>query len=169
MSIVLIIILSLLVLDLLWWFAADRLLREAGWKGRIRILHSLFFGFQLAGLLGVILSRRSEAWDQLPKVMMSAVYLWHLLILPLLIPLGAAAGIIALLCWAIGKIRARETTNTPTDAAAVSRRAFLAATAAFTPQLFTVGLTAIALRQLEQFRIRRLTIAIRDLPSALDG
>lgn len=169
MSIVLIIILSLLVLDLLWWFAADRLLRAAGWKGRVRILHSLFFGFQLAGLLGVILSRRSEAWDQLPKVMMSAVYLWHLLILPLLIPLGAAAGIIALLCWAIGQIRARETTNTPTGAAAVSRRAFLAATAAFTPQLFTVGLTAIALRQLEQFRIRRLTIAIRDLPSALDG
>ena len=56
-----------------------------------------------------------------------------------------------------------------TDDAGVSRRAFLAATAAFTPQLFTVGLTAIALRQLEQFRVRRMTIAIRELPAALDG
>jgi predicted MPP superfamily phosphohydrolase len=51
----------------------------------------------------------------------------------------------------------------------MSRRAFLAATAAFTPQLFTVGLTAIALRQLEEFRVRRLTIAIRGLPAVLDG
>lgn len=169
MSIVLVIILTLLVLDLIWWFSADRLLRKAGWKGRARILHSLFFGFQLAGLLVVIASRRSEAWDQLPKFMMSAVYLWHLLIVPLLLPLAAAAGIIALLCWIIGKMRHREIEAAPTNDTQVSRRAFLAATAAFAPQLFTVGLTAIALRQLEQFRIRRLTIAVRDLPAALDG
>lgn len=169
MSIVLIIILCLLALDMLWWLWADRLLRKAGWKGRARLLHGLFFGFQLAGLLAVIASRRSEAWDQLPKFMMSAVYLWHLLILPLLIPLAAVAGIIAVLWWVIGKIRNREIKAAQTDQAHLSRRAFLAATAAFAPQLFTVGLTAIALRQLEQFRIRRMTIAIRDLPSALDG
>ncbi len=107
MSIVLIIILTLLVLDLLWWFAADRLLRRGGWKGRVRILHSLFFGFQLAGLLGVILSRRSEAWDQLPKFVMSAVYLWHLLIVPLIIPLTVVGGIVTLVLWVIRKIRAR--------------------------------------------------------------
>src|SRR5687767_615899 len=169
MSIVWIIILSLLVLDLLWWFAADRLLREAAWKGRVRILHGLFFGFQLAGLLGVIVSRRSEAWDQLPKFVMAAVYLWHLVILPLIIPLTVIGGIVTFVLWVIRKIRARRTTNAPTDDAGMSRRAFLAATAAFTPQLFTVGLTAIALRQLEQFRIRRMTIAIRDLPPVLDG
>ena len=51
----------------------------------------------------------------------------------------------------------------------MSRRAFLAATAAFTPQVFTLSLTAIALRQLEQFRVRRMTIAMRGLPAALDG
>jgi predicted MPP superfamily phosphohydrolase len=169
MSIVLIIILSLLVLDLIWCFSADRLLRRAGWRGRVRILHGLFFACQLAGLLAVIASRRSEAWDQLPKFVMAAVYLWHLLILPLLIPLSVAAGIIALLCWAIRRIGTRETAESPTDAGAMSRRAFLVATAAFAPQLFTVGFTAIALRQLEQFRIRRLTIPIRDLPAALDG
>lgn len=169
MSIIWIIIISLLVADLLWWFAADRLLREAGWKGRVRILHGLFFGFQLAGLLAVIASRRSEAWDQLPKFMMSAVYLWHLLILPLIIPCTAIGGIVTLVFWVIRKIRARETANAQKSEAGMSRRAFLAATAAFTPQLFTVGLTAIALRQLEQFRIRQLTIPIGDLPPALDG
>ena len=173
MSIIYVIIAALVALDLVWWFSADRLLRKAGFK-RVRILHSLFFGVQLAGLLTVILSRRSELWDWLPKAMTAAVYLWHLLILPLLLPLLAIGAIVALVLWVIGKIRARNPHQTSdadaqTVDAGMSRRAFLAATAAFTPQLFTVGLTAIALRQLEQFRVRRMTIAIRELPAALDG
>jgi len=172
MSIITVIIPILLVLDLVWWFSADRLLRKTGWKGRVRILHSLFFGLQIASLLAVVASRRSELWDHLPKVVTTAVYLWHLLILPLLLPFLVAGAIVALVCWVIRKVRTRvprETTPAQTDDAAMSRRAFLAATAAFTPQLFTVGLTAIALRQLEQFRVRRMTIAIRDLPAVLDG
>jgi predicted MPP superfamily phosphohydrolase len=169
MSIITAIIPALIVLDLLWWYSADRLLRKAGWKGRLRILHGLFFGFQLSALIAVIASRQSELWDHLPRFVTTAVYLWHLLILPLLLPLLAIGAIVALLRWAIRKIRARGPADARTNAASMSRRAFLAATAAFTPQLFTVGLTAIALRQLEQFRVRRMTIAIRDLPSVLDG
>jgi predicted MPP superfamily phosphohydrolase len=172
MSIISALIPALLVLDLLWWFSADRLLRKAGFKGRVRILHSLFFGFQLASLLAVLASRRSELWDFLPKFVTTAVYLWHLLILPLLLPLLAVGALVALLCWVIAKIRTRgihETAAAQSAGAGMSRRAFLAATAAFTPQLFTVGLTAIALRQLEQFRVRRLSVAIRGLPAALDG
>ena len=170
MSIITAIIPALILLDLLWWFAADRLLRNAGWKGRIRILDGLFFGFQLAALLAVIASRQSELWDHLPRFVTTAVYLWHLLILPLLLPLLAIGAMVALVCWIIRKIRTRGTNETPpVQPTGMSRRAFLAATAAFTPQLFTVGLTAIALRQLEQFRVRRMTIAIRGLPAVLDG
>lgn len=172
MSIISAIIPALIVLDLIWWFAADRLLRKAGWKGRTRILHGLFFVFQLAALLAVIAYRQSELWDFLPRFVTTAVYLWHLLILPLLLPLLVIGAIVALLRWAIRKIRARdarEIATVETDDARVSRRAFLTATAAFTPQLFTVGLTAIALRQLEQFRTRSMTIAIRGLPPVLDG
>ena len=172
MSIITVIIPALLLLDILWWFSANRLLRKAGFQGRVRIVHSLFFAFQLAALLAVLASRRSELWDHLPRFVTAAVYLWHLLILPLLLPLLIAGAIVALVCWVIRKIRTRAVVETPPtqpDEAAMSRRAFLAATAAFTPQLFTVGLTAIALRQLEQFRIRRLTVAIRGLPAALDG
>jgi uncharacterized protein len=170
MSIITVIIPALLLLDILWWFSADRLLRKAGFRGRVRILHSLFFGFQLAALLAVLASRRSELWDVLPKVVTTAVYLWHLLILPLLLPLLVAGAVVALVCWVIRKVRTKNVVE-PADAqtVAMSRRAFLAATAAFTPQLFTVGLTAIALRQLEQFRVRRMIIPIRDLPAALDG
>ena len=155
MSIITIIIPALLLLDLVWWFSADRLLRKAGFQGWVRILHSLFFGFQLAGLLAVIASRQSELWDHLPKFVATAVYLWHLLILPILVPLLAVGAVVALFCWVIGKIRRqkpRETADAQTTG--MSRRTFLTATAAFTPQLFTVGLTAIALR---------------DLPAALDS
>jgi predicted MPP superfamily phosphohydrolase len=172
MSIITVIIPALIVLDLVWWFSADRLLRKAGWQGRVRILHGLFFGFQLAALLAVIAYRQSELWDFLPRFVTTAVYLWHLLILPLLLPLLVIGAIGALLRWAIRKIRAREAREIAageTDDVRLSRRAFLAATAAFTPQLFTVGLTAIALRQLEQFRVRRMTIALRELPAVLDG
>jgi predicted MPP superfamily phosphohydrolase len=172
MSIISAIIPALLLLDLLWWFSADRLLRKAGFKGRVRILHSLFFGLQLVSLVAVIASRQSALWDHLPKFVTAAVYLWHLLILPLLLPILAVGAIIALVCWVIGKIQARrprETAAVQPDDTGMSRRAFLAATAAFTPQLFTVSLTAIALLQLEQFRVRRMTIAIRGLPATLDG
>jgi heme/copper-type cytochrome/quinol oxidase subunit 2 len=169
MSIITAIIPALIVLDLLWWLWADRLLRKAGFRGLVRILHGLFFGFQLAALVAVTASRRSELWDVLPKFVTTAVYLWHLLILPLLLPLLVLGAVAALLGWIIRKIRARETVDAPPAGAGVSRRAFLAATAAFTPQLFTVGLTAIALRQLEQFRVRRMTIAIGSLPAVLDG
>jgi predicted MPP superfamily phosphohydrolase len=174
MSIISAIIPALLLLDLIWWFAADRLLRKAHFKGRVRMLHSLFFSFQLVSLLAVIASRRSELWDHLPKAVTAAVYLWHLLILPLLLPLLATGAVVAVLCWLIGKIRTREAVETADrrsadEEGAMSRRAFLATTAAFTPQLLTVSLTAIALRQLEQFRVRRMIVAVRDLPVALDG
>ena len=172
MSIITVIIPTLIVLDLVWWFSADRLLRKAGWKGRVRIFQSLFFGFQLVSLAAVLAYRQSELWDFLPRFVTTAVYLWHLLILPLLLPLLVVGAIVSLLRWTIGKLRSRAAREVPvveTDDARVSRRAFLAATAAFTPQLFTVGLTALALRQLEQFRVRRMTVAIRDLPAALEG
>src|SRR3954447_11004479 len=108
MLIITVIIPALIVLDLLWWFAANRLMRKAGWKGRARLVHSLFFGFQLAALIAVIASRQSELWDHLPRFVTTAVYLWHLLILPILIPLLALGSIITIVRWAIRKIRGQK-------------------------------------------------------------
>src|SRR3954452_22973820 len=113
MSIITAIIPALIVLDLLWWFAADRLLRKTGWKGRARLLHSVFFGFQLTALIAVIASRQSELWDHLPRFVTTAVYLWHLLILPLLLPLLVIGSIVALVCWMIRKTGARKRPQTP--------------------------------------------------------
>jgi predicted MPP superfamily phosphohydrolase len=53
--------------------------------------------------------------------------------------------------------------NSPT------RRDFIGACAALAPPLFTVGLTGVALAQLNDFRVRRFTLSIPTLPRALDG
>jgi hypothetical protein len=66
MSIITAIIPALIVLDLIWWFSADRLLRKAGWKGRARLLHSLFFAFQLAALSAVIASDNQSSGTTCP-------------------------------------------------------------------------------------------------------
>src|SRR3954469_8241061 len=126
MSIITAIIPALIVLDLLYLFAADRRLRKTGWKSRTRLLHSLFFGFQLAALIAVIASRQSELWDHLPRFVTTAVYLWHLLILPLLLPVLMIGAIVTFLWWVIGKIRkrpARQFIDADTNDAGMSRRA----------------------------------------------
>jgi predicted MPP superfamily phosphohydrolase len=50
-----------------------------------------------------------------------------------------------------------------------SRRDFIRFGAAMAPPLFTLGLTGIAMYQLNQVRVRRFTLPIAGLPDALDG
>jgi hypothetical protein len=51
----------------------------------------------------------------------------------------------------------------------MNRRTFLGTAATLAPPLLTVSLTGIAMRQIEDFRVRRLDIGITNLPPALDG
>jgi hypothetical protein len=67
MSFVLLIVGALLLLDVLWWMAATRLLRHARWKLGVTIAHTLFIVLQFAGLIVVILSRRPEFPLELPR------------------------------------------------------------------------------------------------------
>jgi hypothetical protein len=52
---------------------------------------------------------------------------------------------------------------------APTRREFIGACAALAPPLFTVGLTGVALAQLNRLRVRCFTLSIPTLPRALDG
>lgn len=172
MSFVLKIVAVLLLADLLWWWFGDRLLARAGWRKHVRVSHAAFLVLQLIGLLAVIASRRSELAMPVPQVVMAAVYLWHLLVLPVLVPLMLVGLLVALLWWLVGKLRAHQVSTTADRSeleGAITRRGFLAATAVLAPTVLTVSLTTIALRQLEQFRIRRFTISLPNLPTALDG
>lgn len=170
MSFVTAIIGKVLLLDLIWWLTADWLLRSSKLRF-IRVLNSLFLGLHLAALLTVVFTRRSEYRIEPPQVVTAAVYIWHLLVLPVLLPLLVLGLLYALVRWVI-RLNSRRPTSaqTPTETDnAMSRRQFLAAAAALAPPVLSASLTGIAMRQLDDFRIRRLTVPIQDLPAALDG
>lgn len=165
---------ALLLLDLLWVLLAGRLIRRARWKAAAVVVHSLFIVLQVVGLLVVLLSPRPEFPLELPQFGTAAVYVWHLLILPVLAPLLLIGSVVAIAMAAFKALRRtpearhvhiRQLSQGP----AIDRRSFLATAAVLAPPLFSVSITGLALRQLEDFRIRRLTIGITDLPQALDG
>ena len=174
MSFVLLIVGALLLLDVLWWMAATRLLRNARWKLGVAIAHALFIVLQFVGLIVVILSRRPEFPFELPRIGTAIVYVWHLLVLPMLAPLllvgglvGAVIGVLKRLkgAPAARQVHIRQLSQGPV----MNRRTFLGTAATLAPPLLTVSLTGIAMRQLEDFRVRRLEIGITNLPPALDG
>jgi predicted MPP superfamily phosphohydrolase len=173
MSIVYVIIGAVLLLDVLWWLTADRLLRKAGFSGRVRVVHSIVLALLFAGLVVVIFSRRSDVGMHIPQVVIAIVYLWYLLILPVLLAAMVLGMVVTLVWWLARTIRRARSAHPPVDpdvaGEAITRRRFLAATAAFAPQLTMFSLTTVAMRQLEQFRTRRFTIPVADLPEALDG
>jgi uncharacterized protein len=177
MSFVLIIVAALLVLDLIWWSAARRLLRRARWKPGALIAHTLFVGLQIAGLVVVILARREDFPFELPRISTAAVYVWHLLVLPILAPLMLLGGLIGLIIAFFkgpqrspmaqqAHIRPLTPTQTPL---VMDRRSFLGTIAALTPPILSLGLTGVAMVQIEKFRVRRITVPIAGLPQALDG
>ena len=165
----LILLIGLPLASLLWWLktwqVAGRLAHPRRWRWGI----SLFFGLQLAGYLATILDRQSVLTIDflLSRPVASAVFLWHLLLLPLCT--------IAWVLWKVGALIARAFTHRPRVSAAavaddgLSRRDFLAKSFVTAPALFTIGATAVSQPQLEQFQLRRFTIPLPDLPPALDG
>ena len=66
-------------------------------------------------------------------------------------------------------VRRNRPVAAPASAKSLTRREFIGAAAALAPPLFTVGLTGVALAQLNNFRVRRFTLSIPALPRALDG
>jgi uncharacterized protein len=160
---------TMLALDAIWWWLLARLLARPDW----RIALGIFMGAQIIGLIWLISSRLLRAdWDRwLPKFAVSAIFIWHFIVLGLLVLIGALLVPIFLIKTTVRwskqnqpslRVPAREPN-------AWSRREFLQATAAFAPPLLTLGLTGIALSQLNHFRVRRFVLSIRDLPRDLDG
>jgi predicted MPP superfamily phosphohydrolase len=160
---------TMLALDAIWWWLLARLLDRKRWRNALGI----FMCAQMIGLTWIISSRLLHAdWDRcLPKFAVSAIFIWHFIVLGLLV-LAAAALFPILLVKTIvrwckqGRPLLRPPQREPN---AWSRREFLRATAALAPPLFTLSLTGIALGQLNHFRVRRFVLPIRELPPDLDG
>ncbi len=149
------------VMDVTWWVVALRLTKRGLW----RILISVFLAAQLTAQLSLMIGFVSSR--NLPKAVLVAIVVWHFF--------AVYFGIAALLVLGImracaGLVRVTGgKQNRPAAANSISRREFFGAAAALAPPLFTVGLTGVALAQLDSFRVRRFTLPLPTLPRVLDG
>ena len=170
MDIIGVVLHGLILGDFLWWWRADRVLRKLPRARPWRIALGLFMAVQAVGLFLVLASRRF-GWHLdwlLNGPWLTCIYLWHcLLLLPMLLlwlPYALAK-------WTVAGIRALLPHRPPpvADGSRITRREFARVLAAAAPALTTLGAAAVALWQIEHFRIRRFTVALPALPPALDG
>ena len=153
-------------LDIIWWIVLARFANHGG----ARIVISIFMAAMVAGLIGIIAARMSRAgWDRvIPKFAVSAIFIWHFIGLGLLALIGVVL-IPILLGHKISTHYRPPKVEQSADSNGWSRRDFLRFSAALLPPVFTVGLTGVAMYQLNQVRIRRFSLPIADLPSDLNG
>ena len=115
--------------------------------------------------------RHVDLLGQIPKAVLVAIVIWHFFGIVVLLPLGIVC-VCAWLVRGMGRlmgVRRDRPVAAPAGGNALTRRQFMSAAAALAPPLFTVGLTGVALAQLNHFRVRRFTLSIPALPRALDG
>jgi predicted MPP superfamily phosphohydrolase len=167
MRFVLVLIGTMVGLDLLWWAASTRIAKPSF----ARIAVAIFAVAQLAGLIWLLAQRfaRAESTALFSKFALANVFIWHMILLPLLLLLAIALlPILAML--ALVRSARRLGNPAPADASgALSRRQFLGVALAAAPPLFNLTLATTAMRQLEQFRVRRFVLPIAGLPSDLHG
>jgi hypothetical protein len=190
MSLFLTILVLMLATDLAWWRYADGLLRPMPRAGLWRGLVAAFVLAQVGLLLWTIFARLvGPGFDQLtPKPLISAVYLWHLIALPVLLLIWLATGVVTM-PWRLARwlrrervedpghhVTAREAVAAAADmalepeaCAGPTRRQLIGAAFAAAPPLLTAGTVGLASLTVDRFRVRPLTVAVPDLPRDLDG
>jgi uncharacterized protein len=180
---------AILAADALWWRRADHRARK--WRHAVawRLLIALFVGGQMA-LVVWILSGRVLGESSLrspPQFLSAAAYLWHLLVLPAWVMLMAIG---RFLFWAwcrarrlveVSALARRDTEAAPAPwlqptrvapvglAESATRRHFLGMATTVTPALLTGAVAAYSQKQLREFRIRQMHVALPTMPPELDG
>jgi predicted MPP superfamily phosphohydrolase len=159
----------MLAADAACWVAAIRLTKRNLW----RVLITIFLAVQMSAMLSGISGFNWPLYA--PKAVFVFIVLWHYLALALVVAVLGGLGIARPARWLVhGVASARgclpsSPSAAPAREASVSRREFIGTCAVLAPPLFNVGLTGIALAQLNEFRVRRFTLPIPTLPRVLDG
>ena len=156
-------------LDIFWWAISARIAKATF----ARIGVTIFALAQLAGLIWLLTQRfaHAESMALFSKFAMATVFIWHMIFLPLLLLLAIALSpILAMAALIPIARRLRNSNPASVDAnVALSRRQFLGVALAAAPPLFNLSFATIAMRQLDQFRVRRFVLPIVGLPSDLHG
>jgi predicted MPP superfamily phosphohydrolase len=160
---------TMVVLNLLWCVISARIAKPKF----ARIAVSMFALAQLAGLIWLLAHRfvRAESTIPLAKFAMATLFIWHMILLPVLLLLAVALlPILVMLALVRSAQRLRNFHRIrATEPGAMSRRQFLGVAIAVTPPLFNLSLATVAMRQLAQFRVRRFDLPIVGLPRDLHG
>lgn len=153
--------------DVWWGWHAWRRLRMS----RLRWVTVGFVLAQLGGLGLIIFARRAgHGWDEaVPRPLLSAIYLWHLIVLPLWMIVAVGSGIFSTIALAMRALRGQRRPQARQATDGMTRREFLAASATLAPAVLTAGGTLMGEAQLEQFRLRRIELPQANLPPGLDG
>jgi len=166
-------LISLMILaNVGWWWRARAWARVRSRALRIGI--TAWAVFNLSVLVGVMFGRLvSPGFEQLiPRPLIAASSIWHLLILPVtLVAMGAegvARGFVALVRLWTRKARPAKSNETSGEPS-LSRRHLLGGAIASIPPLVTVLTTGRAMATLDEFRVRRLDVVLPRLPRDLDG
>lgn len=160
MSFFVVLLFGFILGDILWWVKTHRRFPRCG----VRLGAAIWAVAMLGGLGLVIGSRFAGArWDDaMPRPVLSAVFVWHLLVLPLWL-MGSLARALGQAARALVRLK-----PTP-PAEGMSRREFLATSAAFAPAVIVAGASVAAEAQLQDFRVRRLDVPVSHLPPGLEG
>ncbi|HEY8666189.1 MAG TPA: metallophosphoesterase [Tepidisphaeraceae bacterium] len=158
--------------DIIWWRNSDatlcRLPRPRLWRTLLGAFVGLQVGYMLFFLVLPTAARRSHAW--MPTPVLALIYLWHLLILPLT---GAGHGAASLLGFVWRLKKRLHSSPRPTARASQpsgpTRRQLLQTAAVAAPPLLACAGVGRALSQIQDFRIRAMTLDFPNLPPALDG
>src|SRR5881394_2884897 len=169
MRFVLALIGTMFALDIFWWAISARIAKPTF----ARIGVAIFALAQLAGLIWLLTQRfaHAESMALFSKFAMAAVFIWHMIVLSVLLLLTVALlPILAMVALIRSARRLRNFNLTQADArGTLSRRQFLGVALAAAPPLFNLSLATVAMRQLDQFRVRRFVLPIAGLPSDLHG
>lgn len=182
-----VIFLSMAFFDLLYWQWADAKLRPLRHAAAWRTLLAGWMGWMVVYLLlaiflpGVI--RKSHT--PVPTPMHAAVYLWHLLVMPVSMVIAGAVGLAN--SWArfarrqrpqlvsmgsriVDAPANRDCPVFPADLHSPTRRQLLTGAALTLPPILTMGAAGASLAQLSSpVRIRRMELSLARLPRELDG
>ncbi len=171
------ILIAILVADVLWWWRADVLARRSG-RPWLRAGVAAFMAVQLGLILWIFVSRWvGAAFPSPPALVMTAVYAWHLLVLPVLVVTvlpwnlgrGVWQGAVGVRAWMRRRRTGTAEERVAEDPRRLSRRDFLATAAVAAPPLATLAITGYSRGHLQDLRVRRIEVPVAGLAPELDG
>ena len=158
------------LLGVLWWFWASRRFKALKHARRWRIASGIFAATMLAGFIWVLLARRLHIAAMPPVPLLSLVYIWHLIAMPLTLVTVIVVGLILATVKVFRKTRPKPAEAVESvQTAGPTRRQLISAAAAGLPPLVTAGLAGIAMPQLSEFRVNERDVPVAKLPPELEG